>query len=82
MDREEAWTWRAKVRHRFSAPQEEVWVFFGRHRIGNRAVFVVFAWLFLKERLTWNYGVSFVLIVTAVWFATAFKPGGPAPGGL
>ena len=39
------------------------------------AVFVVFAWLVLKEKLTWNYGVSFALLVAAVWFATAFKPG-------
>ena len=42
------------------------------------AVFVVFAALVLKERLTWNYGVSFLLVVAAVWFATAFKPDGPA----
>ena len=38
------------------------------------AVFVVFATLVLKEKLTWNYGVSFALILLAVWFATAFKP--------
>jgi uncharacterized protein (DUF486 family) len=38
------------------------------------SVFVVFAWLVLKERLTWNYGVSFALLLLAVWFATAFKP--------
>jgi uncharacterized protein len=44
-------------------------------------VFVVFAWLVLKEKLTWNYAVSFVFIVLAVYFATAFKPGGGAPGG-
>lgn len=37
-------------------------------------VFVVFAWLVLKEKLTWNYAVSFALIVGAVYFATAFKP--------
>ena len=43
------------------------------------AVFVVFASLVLKEKLTWNYGVSFALILLAVWFATAFKPGGPSP---
>jgi len=36
-------------------------------------VFVVFAWLVLKERLSWNYAVSFALIVLAVWFAVAFK---------
>lgn len=41
------------------------------------AVFVVFATFVLKEKLTWNYGVSFALILLAVWFATAFKPGGP-----
>jgi uncharacterized protein len=41
------------------------------------AVFVVFATLVLKEKLTWNYGVSFALILLAVWFATAFKPGEP-----
>ena len=29
-------------------------------------VFVVFAWLVLKEKLTWNYAVSFALIVLAV----------------
>ena len=40
-------------------------------------VFVVFAWLVLKERLTWNYLVSFGFIVLAVFFATAFKPAKP-----
>lgn len=40
-------------------------------------VFVGFAWLVLKEKLTWNYAVSFVLILAAVWFAVAFKPGAP-----
>jgi len=40
------------------------------------AVFVVFAWLVLGEKLRWNYAVSFALIVLAVWFATAFKPAG------
>ena len=38
-------------------------------------VFVVFAWAVLKERLTWNYAVSFAFLVAAVWFATAFKAG-------
>ncbi|MEY2879653.1 MAG: hypothetical protein RLZZ15_2033 [Verrucomicrobiota bacterium] len=38
------------------------------------AVFVGFAWLVLGEKLAWNYAVSFVLIVAAVWFAVAFKP--------
>ena len=37
-------------------------------------VFIVFAWVVLKERLTWNYAVSFVLVVLAVYFATAFRP--------
>jgi uncharacterized protein len=39
-------------------------------------VFVGFAWLVLGERLTWNYAVSFVLILAAVYFAVAIKPGG------
>lgn len=38
-------------------------------------VFVVFAWLVLGEKLTWNYAVSFALILAAVYFAVAFKPG-------
>jgi len=37
-------------------------------------VFIVFAWVVLKERLTWNYAVSFLLMMAAVYFATAFKP--------
>ena len=45
------------------------------------AVFVVFAWLVLREKLTWNYAVSFALIVLAVWFAMAFKPDSGTPGG-
>jgi uncharacterized protein (DUF486 family) len=40
------------------------------------AVFVVFAWLVLGEKLSWNYAVSFALILLAVYFATAFKPAG------
>ncbi|MCX6956917.1 MAG: DMT family protein [Verrucomicrobia bacterium] len=40
------------------------------------AVFVVFAWLVLKEKLAWNYAVSFAFILAAVYFAVAFKPGG------
>lgn len=39
------------------------------------AVFTVFAWLVLKEKLTWNYGVSFLCLLLAVYFATAFRPG-------
>lgn len=38
-------------------------------------VFVGFAWLVLKEKLTWNYGVSFGFLMLAVYFATAFRPG-------
>lgn len=46
------------------------------------AVFALFAWLVLKEKLTWNYAVSFALIIGAVYFATAFKPAAAAlPGG-
>jgi len=37
-------------------------------------VFIVFAWIVLKEKMTWNYGVSFLLIFLAVFFAVAFKP--------
>jgi uncharacterized protein len=42
-------------------------------------VFVVFAWLVLGEKLTWNYAVSFLLILLAVYFATAFKPSASGP---
>ena len=38
------------------------------------AVFVIFAWLVLKEKLQWNYAVSFAFILAAVYFAVAFKP--------
>jgi uncharacterized protein (DUF486 family) len=37
-------------------------------------VFIVFAWLVLKERLTWNYAASFVCMLLAVYFAMAFRP--------
>ena len=37
-------------------------------------VFVVFARFVLGERLAWNYAVSFLCIILAVYFATAFKP--------
>jgi uncharacterized protein len=37
-------------------------------------VFILFAGVVLKERLTWNYAVSFVFVMLAVFFATAFKP--------
>jgi uncharacterized protein (DUF486 family) len=38
------------------------------------AVFVAFAAVVLKERLTWNYAVSFLFMMLAVYFAMAFKP--------
>ncbi len=40
------------------------------------AVFVIFAWAVLGEKLAWNYAVSFGFLIAAVWFAVAFKPGG------
>jgi hypothetical protein len=45
-------------------------------------VFIVFAWLVLKERLTWNYAVSFALILAALYFAVMVKPGSGTSGGL
>src|SRR3984957_7229810 len=39
------------------------------------AVFLVFALTFLKEKLAWNYVVSFVLLIAAAAVAFAFKPG-------
>ena len=41
-------------------------------------VFVVFAWVVLKEKLAWNYAVSFGFMLLAVYFAMAFKGGGAA----
>ncbi len=41
-------------------------------------VFVIFAVLFLKEKLAWNHLVAFLLIGLAAYFAFAFKPGAPA----
>lgn len=38
-------------------------------------VFVVFAWIVLKEKITWNYALSFALMLLAVYFAMAFKTG-------
>ena len=38
-------------------------------------VFVGFAALVLKEKITWNYVVSFGFLLLAVYFATAFKTG-------
>lgn len=39
------------------------------------SVFIVFAMTFLKERVTWNYVVSFLFLVGAAFFAFAIKPG-------
>jgi uncharacterized protein len=42
-------------------------------------VFVVFAWVVLGEKLRWNYALSLIFILLAVFFAFAFnKPGAPA----
>jgi uncharacterized protein (DUF486 family) len=41
-------------------------------------VFIVFAILFLKEKLAWNYLVAFVFHPLAAFFAFAFKAPGPA----
>jgi len=37
-------------------------------------IFIIFATLFLKEKITWNYLVSFVFLGMAAYFAFAFKP--------
>jgi len=44
-------------------------------------IFALFATFILREKLTWNYAVSYALILLAVWFATAFKPDGTPPAG-
>lgn len=38
------------------------------------SVFIVFAVMFLKEKIAWNYLVSFALLIAAVVFAFAVKP--------
>jgi len=38
------------------------------------SVFIVFAITFLKEKMAWNYAVSFALLIAAVVVAFAFKP--------
>jgi uncharacterized protein (DUF486 family) len=43
-------------------------------RSSPSSVFIVFARVVPKERLTWNYAVSFPCIVRAVYFAVAFRP--------
>jgi len=37
-------------------------------------VFLVFAVAYLKEKMAWNYAVSFALLMAAVVVAFAFKP--------
>jgi hypothetical protein len=37
-------------------------------------VFIVFAIFYLKEKMAWNYLVSFALLALAAMFAFAFKP--------
>ena len=39
------------------------------------SVFIIFAITFLKERMAWNYAVSFVLLIAAVVVAFAFNRG-------
>lgn len=41
------------------------------------AVFIVFAIVFLREKLAWNYVVAFLFLGVAAWFAFAFRPGTP-----
>jgi uncharacterized protein (DUF486 family) len=41
-------------------------------------IFMVFAITFLKEKLAWNYLVSFGLLGAAAFFAVAFKAPRPA----
>ena len=38
------------------------------------AVFVGFSWLFLKQKLTWNYYVAFALMVAAAALVFVVKP--------
>lgn len=37
-------------------------------------VFRVFAVIYLKEKMAWNYAVAFGLLIAAVVVAFAFKP--------
>lgn len=37
-------------------------------------VFIGFAWVVLRERITWNYAASFACMILAVYFAMAYKP--------
>jgi len=44
------------------------------------AVFVVFAWLVLGEKLKWNYALSLACLALAVYFAFGFNRTPPAAG--
>jgi uncharacterized protein (DUF486 family) len=43
-------------------------------------VFAIFAFFVLREKLTWNYLVSFLFILLAVVFAFGFKPAAASAG--
>ena len=47
--------------------------------VATLVVFIGFAVMFLKEKLAWNYLVSFALLGVAAFFAFAFKAPTPAP---
>lgn len=44
-------------------------------------VFIIFAILFLKEKLAWNHLVAFAFLGAAAYFAFAFKAGDAASHG-
>ena len=44
------------------------------------AVFVVFAWLVLGEKLKWNYALSLACLALAVYFAFGFNRTPPTAG--
>jgi len=44
------------------------------------AVFVVFAWFVLGEKLKWNYALSLVCLAMAVYFAFGLNRSKPASG--
>jgi hypothetical protein len=46
------------------------------HEVITISVFILFAILFLKEKLAWNYPVAFVFLGIGAFFAFAFKTSG------
>ncbi|HUQ86833.1 MAG TPA: DMT family protein [Vicinamibacterales bacterium] len=54
--------------HRFSGFELKI-----MQEVVTLAVFSVFAIMFLKERLAWNYAVAFVCLGAAAFFAFGFK---------